>query len=165
MISGFRAATVSGLALVFLGASASPAVAASAERIYVNEKYGYQIAYPADFIAHGAPDAGDGQRFTSPRNDAQLLVFTSPCVKGESASPYDFVLMHSREQRAGKLALTYNRHGKNFAVVSGTIGTRIFYRKLLILDQWCTQFSFEYERSRKERYDAATVGIAASFKP
>ena len=146
-------------------ASGSGSGSVSAERIYVNERYGYQIAYPANFVAHGVSDAGDGQTFSSPNNDATLFVFTSRCLKGESATPYDYISMHDREQKAGKLAVTYNRYGKNFAVVSGTIGSRIFYRKLLILDEWCTQFSFEYERSRKERYDPITVGIASSFKP
>lgn len=33
--------------------------------LYVNERYGYSIFYPADFIPQGVSDAGDGQKFVS----------------------------------------------------------------------------------------------------
>lgn len=116
-------------------------------------------------MAHGVSDSGDGQVFTSPANDAELRASASLCLKGENLTPTDYVLAHNRDERAGKLAITYSKKGKNFAVVSGNDGTRIFYHKLIIRDEWCTQFTFEYERSEKAKYDAITARIASSFKP
>jgi hypothetical protein len=134
-------------------------------RLYVNERYGYEISYPSSFVAHGVSNSGDGQIFTSPANDAELRASASLCLKGENLTPTDYILAHTRDEKMGKMTITYSKKGKNFAVVSGTAGTRIFYHKSIILDEWCTQFTFEYERSEKAKYDVITSRIASSFKP
>lgn len=139
--------------------------ASEAFRLYVNERYGYEISYPSSFVAHGISDAGDGQVFTSPANDAELRVWASLCLKGENLTPADYILAHYRDKKIGEVTITYSKKSKNFTAVSGTAGTRIFYHKLIIRDEWCTQFTFEYERSEKTKYDVITSRIAPSFKP
>jgi len=139
--------------------------ASEAFRLYVNERYGYEISYPSSFVAHGVSDAGDGQVFTSPANDAELRVWASLCLKGENLTPTNYIIAHNRDEKIGKMTIKYSKKRKNFAVVSGTAGTQIFYHRLIIRDEWCTQFTFEYERSEKAKYDIITSRIAPSFKP
>jgi hypothetical protein len=138
--------------------------AANGYRLYVNERYGYEILYPSSFIAGGVPLSGDGQVFRSPQNDAELRVFAHTCA-AEQQSPGSYLKSYSKQQAEGKLIVTYRHKTNESAVVSGHIGSKIFYRKLLSDNDWCTEFSFEYDESQKAYYDKVTSTIAASFKP
>jgi hypothetical protein len=138
--------------------------AANGYRLYVNERYGYEILYPSFFIANGVSLSGDGQIFTSPQNDAELRVFAHTCSE-EQQSISSYMKTYSKREAEGALVVTYRHKSRDSAVVSGHIGKKIFYRKLLRSDSdWCTEFSFEYEEAHKENYDKVTSTIAASFK-
>lgn len=130
---------------------------------YVNHKYGYEIDYPPSFVGHGEADAGDGQIFTVPGNDARLTVSGLYC--GDDVySPARLINDYKQSEREGKLVLTYSRQTKTFGVVSGTRGGRIFYKKLLTNGEQCAQFTLEYDSAAKARYDPLTGRIASSLK-
>jgi len=132
--------------------------------LYVNERYGYEISYPATFIAHGVADAGDGQIFTSSAQDAELRVYTSLCIPGENLTTAEFISKQTQAKMNRKVVVTYQRRGDGFAMVSGKINSRVFYRKLLIRDGRYTQFSFEYEYAQKKKYGAFAARIVSSFR-
>ena len=143
----------------------APLVFASGSYLtYVNERYGYRIAYPADFLPQGVADAGDGQAFLSPAGDAELRVFASSCVVGINATPSEYFAGFAKEQKAKHLTVSYHRLGKHYAVVSGRRNGRIYYDKILINDGWCTQFNFDYDERQSIKYDAVTTYIASSLK-
>jgi hypothetical protein len=146
-------------AVALLLASA-PAFAADGYSVYLNEKKGYEIAYPSSFVAQGSLKAGEDQSFISPQLDAELSISAGRCVEGRDATAADYIALHQQV----KLNVTYKRAAKNFAVVSGTVGSRIFYHKLLIVDGKCAQFQFSYEREQSAKYDPVTAHIGASFK-
>jgi hypothetical protein len=127
---------------------------------YVNNKYNFSVDYPASFAGQGEPDAGDGQVFISPANDARLTASASYCGAG-LYSPARFLADH---QQNSALKVTYSRQTKTLAVVSGTIGTRIFYDKLISNGVQCAKFRLEYESAQREQYDALVARIAASLK-
>jgi hypothetical protein len=149
------------LSALFLCASL---LAGEAYETYTNARYNYRIGYPADFLPQAVADAGDGRIFLSPTGDAELRVFASACLDELNATPEQYVAGYKKQQRAGQLSLSYQRAGKDFAVVSGHRKGRIFYGKILIHDDWCTQFTFEYNESQSEKYNAVTNRLALSFK-
>jgi hypothetical protein len=142
----------------------SNVVAGDGYETYTNERYGYSIVYPADFRPQGVPDAGDGQAFLSPNGDAELRVFASACLEGLNSTPQQYVAGYKKEQNAKQLTLSYQRASKNFAVVSGHKKDRIFYDKIIIHDDWCTQFTFEYSEDQAAQYNAVTDRISSSLK-
>lgn len=144
--------------------STSVAIASDSYHLYVNERYGYSISYPVDFIPQGVPDAGDGQAFISATHDAQLLVFARSCTEGSGSPASDYVADYKQQQEVGILTVTYSRKSKNLVVVSGHKKGRIFYNKMLIDDVWCTEFNFEYDEAMSDKYNAITKHIALSFK-
>jgi hypothetical protein len=158
MTSSFRT-------ILFLIATLTAASASAADNFlfYNNARYGYEIAYPADFVAQGVSGSGDGQVFASATDDAELRVYASTCTAGEDVNAARQISKYIQEAKQEKSVVTYQRRGKDFAVVSGTLGKRIFYYKLIIRGQWCTQFRFEYEAAQKVKYDAYTARIASSF--
>lgn len=133
-------------------------------KTYVNERYGYLISYPADFLPQGVSDSGDGQVFLSPTKDAELRVFASSCVDGFNSTPAEYVRDYENEQKAKHLTISYQRRGKHFAVVSGYKKGRIFYDKILIKEGWCTQFTFEYDKRQAAKYSEVSNHLASSFK-
>jgi hypothetical protein len=94
-------------------------------RQYINSKYGFSIDYPSSFIAQGESDAGDGLIFTSPTNDATLMATSSFCYESFN-SPAKFIDEYKQEEKAGKLAISYIRSTKKFAVVSEPRGRGSF---------------------------------------
>lgn len=143
---------------------AAPAIADD-YRTYVNERYGYHIEYPADFLPQGVADAGDGQVFLSPAGDAELRVFASACLEGSNATPAEVIARYREAARAGRLSVSYRHAGQSFAVLSGHRDGRIYYDKVFTVEGWCTQFQFTYAREQASRYDRVTRRIAASFRP
>jgi hypothetical protein len=133
-------------------------------RVYMNERYGYSIQYPASLIPQGVSDSGDGQVFLSKSKDAELRVFAQSCIEGWDEAPAEYISAALKEQKKGLIKITYQTKGKNYAVLSGYKDGKIFYNKLLIDGSRCTQFTFHYPEMQRARYDAATAKIAASFK-
>lgn len=151
--------------LLVLCSCSSLAFSESSYKDYMNERYGYRISYPADFIPQGVSGSGDGQIFIAPGNDARLMVFASACIAGSNSTAAEFISTYEQEQQAGDLTISYKRALKNAAVVSGLKSGQIFYHKVLFDKDWCTQFKFEYDESAKDKYNAAIKQIAASLKP
>lgn len=149
---------------LILCASTPLAFSASPYKDYVNERYGYRISYPADFIPQGVSGSGDGQTFIAPGKDARLLVFASACMEDSESNAPGFISTYEQEQKAGDLTVSYKRAFQNAAVVSGLKSGRIFYHKILFDKGWCTQFKFEYDESARNKYDDAVKRIAASFR-
>jgi hypothetical protein len=148
--------------LLLLAALLSPLSAGAADDFlaYINNKYSFSVDYPASFIGQGDPDAGDGQVFTSPDNDASLTASAHYCGEGLD-SPASFLADH---QQDSGLKITYSRQTKTLAVVSGTKGSRIFYDKLVTNGVQCAKFSLEYESAQRERYNPLVAHIGASLK-
>lgn len=151
--------------LIFASAAvfSTYAPAADAYKLYVNERYGYEIAYPADFIPLGVAPNGDGQVIESPGREAELRVFAETCF-GAKETVGKFIASYVARERQHEITITYRHGGKEFAVVSGYEGNEVFYTKLLIDGDWCTEFTFKYPSARKTAYDPVATRIATSFK-
>ncbi|SHN38213.1 hypothetical protein SAMN05192549_10977 [Duganella sacchari] len=143
--------------------SKAQAAAPSGLLRYDNSKYGYAVSYPASFVGQGVSDAGDGQIFTAPGNDASFTASGSYCEDGARALA-SFVDGYKQNEKKGSLTITYSRMTKSFAVVSGIRGSRIFYAKQTFNNTSCAKFSLEYEPAAKSVYAPLIGRIANSLK-
>lgn len=132
---------------------------------YVNARYGYSISYPADILRpQGESDNGDGQKFLSIDGDAELLVYGANNVLEQSLEE-----LYSEASQAGgaehpERAVTYRVIKKDWFVVSGRQGGKIFYQKTIRNDDQFVSFILEYPESRKATFDPIAGFISKSFK-
>ncbi|HEY0385728.1 MAG TPA: hypothetical protein VGC64_06930 [Pyrinomonadaceae bacterium] len=125
-------------------------------KTYTNARYAYSISYPANLLVpQGEADNGDGQAFRSRDGAAEMRVYGSQDLGGGLAEAY-------REAQSGK-NVTYKTLKRNWFVVSGTEGGKIFYQKTMFRNDVFKTFTIEYDESRKGTYDAVTARIAQSF--
>jgi hypothetical protein len=125
-------------------------------KTYTNARYAYSISYPANLlIPQGEADNGDGQAFRSRDGAAEMRVYGSQNLGGGLEEAY-------REAQSGK-NITYKTIKRNWFVVSGHDGGKIFYQKTMFKGDVFKTFTIEYDESRKGTYDAVTSKVAQSF--
>ena len=117
---------------------------------YTNHKYGYVMAWPKGMLApQGESDAGDGQVFAAPDGRAELrcwagfntvLETTIPAARAEAVA------------EPGR-QVAYQHRGKDFFVVSGLEGGKIFYRKTVLAHGILASFELTYDPAQKAVFD------------
>jgi hypothetical protein len=151
-----------------LGAALSPAllaisVAADNWLTYHNDRFGTTIDYPDRFKAEPEPANDDGRKFTS-ADGAEFVVYGSLNVDELNLAQFqDFALKNLDPGHV----VTYNAHGENWFVISGTNGAKIFYERHLLSHrgELTENFSIEYPAAAKEDYDAIIARMAKSLRP
>jgi hypothetical protein len=130
--------------------------------IYENGRFGYAVAYPEGLlIPQGEAENGDGQRFLSKEEDAELAVWGSHNALDETLKErYD----RAAKGESGKRSLTYRTIRKTWFAVSGTEGDRVFYEKTLLRNGVFYTCLISYPKSKKGTYDRITSVIEKSFK-
>jgi hypothetical protein len=154
------------LTAVLCFAAAAPAAAqtsgGSPWQIYQNDRYGTTIEYPGFFKPEPPPDNDDGQRFKS-ADGAEFAVFAS-----YNASDFDIAgyLQDTLKNLDPGAAVTYQAHGDDWFVISGTKGDGIFYqRRLLSHGKEMTEgFVMSYPARLKQLYDPIVARMAKSFR-
>ncbi len=61
-------------------------------------------------------------------------------------------------------AITYETRGKNWFVISGTVGDKIFYEKHRLSHGMNEDFVMSYPASAKQTYDPIVARMAKSFR-
>lgn len=145
--------------------------------IYVNDRYGQSVAYPRDVFTVRDPDPtnGDGARFHSADSKALFSISGSynsfdpplsvnghgdPEQGGNSLQAFD---EHAAKDNGWKV--TYRTRGKNWVVISGTKGDRIFYEKTMLADSDRLELDLwiEYPAEQKRVYDKIVAQMASSL--
>jgi hypothetical protein len=130
---------------------------------YHNDRYGTTIDYPDQFKAEPPSDADDGRKF----KDAQGVEFAVYA----SYNALDFNLAKYQDDTLKNLdagqVVTYQAHGDNWFVISGTKGDSIFYGRHLLShgNQMTEVFSITYPASAKASYDPLVARMAKSLRP
>src|ERR1700761_6478501 len=118
----YAAACVAAVATLY------PANAEQGYRTYRNDRFGVSADVPADWKPGREPDNNDGLMFTSPDGSATITVSG---ILNADDTPASQVI--SEEQRAGDgETVSYRNKTARQAVVSGTRGAAIFYRKSIL---------------------------------
>lgn len=129
---------------------------------YQNDRYGTTIDYPPSFKMQPPPDADDGRTFKS-ADGADFTVSASYFAMDFTVAEYrDFIVKHLEEGST----ITYETRGKNWFVISGTQGDRIFYEKHLLSHkgEMNEDLVIAYPASRKATYDPIVARMAKSLR-
>ena len=156
-----RALSLAVVALSF-AISCGPLSRADDWRIYQNDRYGTTIEYPSTFRPQPPPDADDGRAFKS-ADGGEFSVFASyGGIDSDLAQYRDSVV---KNLDAGSV-VTYQTHGGNWFVVSGTKGDKIFYERHLLSHrgEMTEGFVITYPASLKQTYDPIVARMAKSFR-
>lgn len=130
---------------------------------YNNARFAYSISYPADVLSpQGESDNGDGQRFMSRDGRATLIVYGSHGVPGQTLR--GAYAEAARSTREHPRRVTYRALGRNWFVVSGIEGGRVFYQKTILMNGIFKTFRLEYDEAQRNVYDPITARIARSFR-
>jgi hypothetical protein len=129
---------------------------------YSNARFKYTIAYPAGIlIPQGEADNGDGQKFQSRDGSAVMIVYGRYATEDETLEKaYRNAL---GGERGGSPRIVYKLIKRDFYVVSGAAGGKIFYEKTFLKDGVFKTFRIEYPESEKSRYDSVVSQISRSF--
>jgi len=156
------------LALCF--AAATPAAAQTSGtanwRIYQNDRYGTTIDYPDLFKPEPPPDNDDGRRFKS-ADGAEFAVFASYGALDFDLAGYQKYIL---EKLGPGKAVTYQAHGDDWFVISGTEGDRIFYERYMLsrgkemAEGFVEGFVMSYPAALKQTYDPIVARMAKSFR-
>jgi hypothetical protein len=131
-------------------------------KTYSNARYGYSIAYPAGILVpQGEADNGDGQVFVSKDKTAEMRVFGSNIVQGETLqSAFDVALAGENDP---EWVVSYKLLKKDYFVVSGKHGARIFYFKTMKRGNVFKSVIIQYDESERAIYDPITARVSRSF--
>lgn len=132
---------------------------------YHNERYGVQLAYPADvFVRQSTAKAGDGMLLATTDDRARLLVGAIDNVDGHSPASYQrFLSRHSYPGLKG----VYAPIGQTWAVLSGAKGDYMVYEKVMFScgGQLINSFAVIYPLIERRFFDPIVEVIEDSFKP
>lgn len=125
---------------------------------YCNDRYGFCIEYPRDFIMEPPPENGDGRRF---HDDKGFLMIASGInnVLDETLSEE----MRSQSKDFDKI--TYRLKGKNWFILSGYKGSDVLYRKAYVGKGAMNHLYITYPVRQAKAYGETVTQISRSFKP
>ncbi len=130
--------------------------------IYQNPRFGTRIDYPSGrFHALPAPENGDGQTFETADGRMRFLVFGQNQIDGLDARA-----MMARDRDWGSYdQVTYQTSGSGWYVMTGYVGNKIFYRKVVIDSSAGVVHVFEitYPKAARASLDAVVTRMSKSF--
>ncbi|TIP22753.1 MAG: hypothetical protein E5X90_15165, partial [Mesorhizobium sp.] len=118
---------------------------------YVNARFGTSCTFPDEIFSDRLPEPenGDGQQWSAP-DGASLTC--SGIYNIDNDTPKGFVADEKANTGPG-YKITYSKSGKNWAVVSGIKGDKVFYeRRLFGKDGVIRTVWIEYPSSLKAKY-------------
>jgi len=130
---------------------------------YHNDRYGTTIDYPDIFKAQPPPDSDDGLEFRSADGADFTVSAAYNALDFNIAKYHDFIV----KNLAPGAVVSYEAHGDNWFVVSGTKGANVFYERYLLTHgvQMTEGFAISYPTPLKPTYDPIVARMAKSFRP
>ena len=130
-------------------------------RTYSNARFGATADVPSGWRSEPPPENGDGLIFVSPDGTASVTVYGSLNIE-ESVQA---ALQQAFQANDGE-TVAYRQNGKNWVVVSGLKGDKIFYRKSMLVcrNQIWNSVDLEYPAAQKTAYDALVNRVAGSLR-
>ena len=150
-------------ALVLLATMLLATGAAKADNwlTYQNDRYGTTIDYPDLFKMQRPPDSDDGREFKS-ADGADFTVSASYFALNFTIAKYRDFIVKNLDRGS---AITYETRGKDWFVISGTVGDKSFYEKHRLSHGMNEDFVMSYPASTKQTYDPLVARMAKSFRP
>lgn len=116
---------------------------------YDNDRYGYSVGIPPDYLGQGESDNGDGQEFQRVRGAQRLTVWGGLLgVVNESFEAE--VKWHMEQDEAGAWNETYRAVTPEWASFSAIKGSRILYQRMILLCDRQSYAAFRLEYSTRD---------------
>lgn len=136
-------------------------------RLYCNERFGYCIEYPPILIPQPESENKDGRVFKDNQSETVLTVYGSYPVQQENVvdglkAAFEKELQASDQDK--NHVITYKKLGKQFYVVTGHQGNKIFYHKTIIKDDALAYALLQYDEKEKDNYRAVSERIFTSLR-
>jgi serine/threonine-protein kinase len=140
----------------------APVSAQQAYRHYRNARFGVSVDVPSGWKAEPPPENNDGLVFSSPDGAATITVSG---ILNAGNAPAARVIAEEPQTRDGETVVYRNKSVRQ-AVISGTRGDVIFYRKVILScnDRILNHFAIEYPATRKQALDVVVSHVAASMR-
>lgn len=165
MTRSLKAARLSRRAFVAAALASIPVAALAASeswKTYVNDRFGTSVSYPSRFKPGTPPENNDGLSFKAD-DGGELAVWGS-----FNALEHDIPGLEAflREDPKDGEKITYRATGKNWLVLSGTRGERVFYKRYLLSHKNEVENAFEisYPATLAASYDPLVARISKSLK-
>ena len=135
--------------------------------IYSNVRFGYDIEYPDILLPQEESQNGDGRQFVSSDEKSVLTVYGAFNTLDVSVE-HMYSSTIDEYKKEGKKIL-YRVIDKNWFVLSGYDGDKVFYRKTMRQHQLKDDididitFIMTYPKSQKSTFDKITEKIAGSI--
>jgi len=113
---------------------------------------------PHDWRAVAPPQGASARGFVSPDGNSKIVLYAKRVTRPPAAQ-----LALLRRVRGGEI--TYEREGRDWIVVSGFVGNRIFYRKAMLAcggSAW-HYLEFEYPAAQKRAFDEFVTRSSAAL--
>ncbi|ESZ68273.1 hypothetical protein X727_21590 [Mesorhizobium sp. L103C119B0] len=151
-----------GLSALVVALSLATTVALAKPFTYINARYGTVCTFPSQIFSKPMPESlnGDGRKWASP-DGASLSCYGG--YKLTEDTPDNLVEKEKADPDSGE-KVTYSKTGKNWAVVSGTKGDKIFYTRIVFEKEDAIHTVWiEYPASLKAKYDPLVGAIGDSL--
>jgi hypothetical protein len=124
-------------------------LAVSAQAKTPDKSWDYHSIVPTDWTLLPEDPTSHERRFISPSGDAWLALYAEPADREPIQAHIAQVRQHQNER------ITYEREEQTWIVVSGYIGSRIFYRKAMLAcgGRVWHHLTFEYPAIQKRAFD------------
>lgn len=158
------------LVFVALAALATPAFAVTGRPApaadwidIVDARSGSKLSYPASVFAEKATEP-EGRILVSPDGNARLLVGSFLNESGTSLDAYRAQLLQDNYRGA---QVDYAPMRRTWFVISGTIGTMMFYERVSFTcsGRYINSWAMLYPVAERRTYDRVVEAIAPTFKP
>lgn len=145
------------------GAETDAAADTLAYTTYRNERFGFQVAYPAALLSPEPPPANDdGRRFVSPDDAVVMTASGRHDVRGLALDT--LVRQAWADLPTGPDAPdAYEARRADGFVVSTSGDGRIHYRRVLRRDGRLLTLTLTYPADRRTRFDPVVEHVSASF--
>lgn len=138
------------LIFVVLALLATPAVAQGWGH-YANDRYGYSLDIPPDYIGQGESDNGDGQQF---QRGAERLTVWGGLLGVVNETFEAEVKWRMQQDESESWNLTYQATTPEWASYSAIKGSRILYQRMILL---CARQSYAVFRAEYFKSDVAKM--------
>ena len=127
---------------------------------YTNARYGFTTLWPSSLQIQAQPADNDGQKWSSPDGQVQMLAFGSNNIQNYSPR-------QDEAAAAQGMSVTYANVSGNMVTVSGYMNNRqtIIYRRDVVGPGAIDTIYWSYPASQKTKWDAAVTLTALSFRP
>lgn len=141
---------------------ALPATAQNTYNTYRNARFGTVVQYPSNLlIPQRESDSGDGRRFISRDGDVELSVYGFHNKNNRTVNRE--MLRAINDWRRDGARLTYWKWQGGWFVLSGYVGSDIFYEKTLYRNGVFHTLIWQYPKQMRKALDAPVTRSVRSF--